>query len=155
MPCKATMSPSPQEVTGPWPSTFLKVPTRSHLNQLCQLRSLTIAMKLHSTCNEVGLSKTAITTNASVNDFLCHRGKQRWQGCATRQLTLLITGCDDNQIVPCKNCFGQADPHGTRTTPSHATTLAISKADNIIPCNNQTFPLMLSTKSVNHRSQIN
>jgi hypothetical protein len=32
----------------------------------------TIAMKHHSTCDEVGLSATAITTNALVKDFLCH-----------------------------------------------------------------------------------
>ena len=29
-------------------------------------------MKRHSTCNEVGLSATAIAINASVKDFLCH-----------------------------------------------------------------------------------
>jgi hypothetical protein len=68
---------------------------------------------------------------------------------------LMITGCDNNQIVPCKNCFGQADPQGTTTTLSHATTVAINKADNIVPQNNQTFLLSLRTKSVKHRSQIN
>jgi hypothetical protein len=68
---------------------------------------------------------------------------------------LLITGCDSNQIVPHKNCFGQADPHGITTTSSHATTVAISEADNILTCNDQTFLLLLSTKSVNHRPPIN
>ncbi len=70
---------------------------------------------------------------------MSHCSKQRWQGCATWELTLLITWCDDNQIVPCKNCFGQTDPHRTTTTLSHATTVAISKADNIVPRNDQTF----------------
>jgi hypothetical protein len=86
---------------------------------------------------------------------MSHRGKRRRQGCATRQLTLLITGCDDDQIVPRKNCFGQADPHGTTTTSSHATTVPISEADNIVPRNDQNFLLLLSTKSVNHRPPIN
>jgi hypothetical protein len=65
----------------------------------------------------------------------------------------LITGCDNDQIVPRK--IGQADPHGTTTTLSHATTVAISEADNIVPRNDQTFSLSLSTKSVNRRPQIN
>jgi hypothetical protein len=86
---------------------------------------------------------------------MLHRVKQRQQGCATRQLTLLITGCDDNQIMQRKNCFGQADPHGTTTMSSHVTTVPISEADNIVPRNNQTFSLLLSTKSVNHRPPIN
>jgi hypothetical protein len=38
-----------------------------------------------------------------------------------------------------KKCFGQADLHGTMTTSPHATTVAISEADNIVPRNNQTF----------------
>jgi hypothetical protein len=87
--------------------------------------------------------------------IVSHRGKQHQQGCAMRQLTLLITGCDNDQIMPCKNYFGQADPHGTTTTLSHATTVAISEADNIVPRKDQTFSLLLGTKSVNRRPQIN
>jgi hypothetical protein len=37
---------------------------------------------------------------------------------------LLITGCDINQIVSCKNCIGQADCHGTTTmTRMHQATM--------------------------------
>jgi hypothetical protein len=40
--------------------------------------------------------------------------------------------------------------------PSARTlSTAISKADNIVPHNDQTFSLLLSTKRVNHKSQIN
>ena len=71
-----------------------------------------------------------------------------------RPRRLLITGCDEDQTVP-RNCFGQTDPHGTMTMLSHATTVLISEADNIVPCKDQTLSLSLSTKSVNHRPQIN
>ena len=49
----------------------------------------------------------------------------------------------------------RTDPHGTMTMSSHATTVLISEADNIVPRNDQTLLLSLSTKSVNHRPQIN
>jgi hypothetical protein len=48
---------------------IVKVPKHSRLNQLCQLQSLTIAIKHHSTCDEAGMSETAIATNALVKDF--------------------------------------------------------------------------------------
>ena len=49
----------------------------------------------------------------------------------------------------------RTDPHGTMTMSSHATTVLISEADNIVPHNDQTLSLSLSTKSVNLRPQIN
>jgi hypothetical protein len=49
----------------------------------------------------------------------------------------------------------RTDPHGTMAMSSHATTVLISKADNIVPRNDQTLSLSLSTKSVNLRPQIN
>ncbi len=49
----------------------------------------------------------------------------------------------------------RTDPHGIMTMSSHATTVLISEADNIVPCNDQTPLLSLSTKSVKLRPQIN
>jgi hypothetical protein len=49
----------------------------------------------------------------------------------------------------------RTDPHGTMTMSSHATTVLISEADNIVSCNDQTPSLSLSTKSVKLRPQIN
>jgi hypothetical protein len=49
----------------------------------------------------------------------------------------------------------RTDPHGTMTMSSHATTVLISEDDIIVHRNDQTLSLSLSTKSVNHRPQIN
>ena len=62
--------------------------------------------------------------------------------------------------VPCPRQVWQVrqrrtDPHGTMTMSSHATTVLISKADNIVLCNDQTLSLSLSTKGVNRKQQIN
>ncbi len=95
--------------------------------------------KRHSACNEVGLSTATITTKTLVKDLLCHSATSNVDKVAPRSNT---------------NCFGQTDPHGTTTTSSHATAVLISKADNMIPHNDQSFWLSLSTKSVNCRLQI-
>ncbi len=52
-------------------------------------------------------------------------------------------------------CQKKTDPHGSMTMLSNATTVLISEADKIVPCNNQTLSLSLSTKSVKLRPQIN
>ena len=46
-------------------------------------------------------------------------------------------------------------PSRTRTPTTTATTVLSSEADNIVPCNDQTLSLSLSTESVNLRPQIN
>jgi hypothetical protein len=81
-----------------------------------------------------------VTLQQETSTRLCH--------VATK---LLITECDDDQILPRKIALAKL----TMTTSSHAITVAISEADNIVPHNNQTFSLLLSTKSVNCRPQIN
>jgi hypothetical protein len=62
--------------------------------------------------------------------------------------------------VPCPGqvwrvCQRKTDPHGSMTMSSNATTVLISEADNIVPCNDQTLSLSLSTESINLRPQIN
>jgi hypothetical protein len=64
------------------------------------------------------------------------------------------------QHVPCPRRVWRVrqrktDPHGTMTMSSHATTVLISEADNIVLCNDQTLSLSLSTKGVNRKQQIN
>jgi hypothetical protein len=54
-----------------------------------------------------------------------------------------------------QECQRKTDPHGSMTMSSNGTTVLISEADNIVPCNNQTLSLSLSTESINLRPQIN
>ncbi len=70
---------------------------------------------------------------------------------------LLITGCDNNQIVPHKYCFSQTDHHGTVTTSSHAIMtspvglLLIAKSNNnniALYDNHLFFPLIALSDTI-------
>jgi hypothetical protein len=54
-----------------------------------------------------------------------------------------------------KQCRGFPAVCAAAYSAQAMTTIAISKADNVVICYNQTFLLLVSTKSVNHKPQIN